>query len=85
MFAGGLKIKNVLSPNTFKHKHKCSCKKQRKENLLHVFIVDPLAHNTHKKVLPTQTNTARKNWRFISVLKNPMWAIRITGITVNKG
>ena len=42
MFAGGLKIKNVLSPNTFKHKHKCSCKKQRKENLIHAFTVEPL-------------------------------------------
>ena len=46
-------------------------KKQRKENLMHAFTVYPLTHNAYKKVLPTQTNAARKICRFIFVCQNP--------------
>ena len=65
------KHKNVLSPCTFKHEHKCSCKKQRKENVIHDFTVGPLTQNVHKQVLPTQTKTGSKSCRFISLWKNP--------------
>ena len=65
------KLKNVLSPCTFKHEHKCSCKKQRKENVIHAFTVGSLTQNVHKKVLPIQTKTGNKSCRFISLRKNP--------------
>ena len=65
------KLKNVLSPCTFNHEHKCSCKKQRKENVIHAFTVGSLTQNVHKMVLPTQTKTGSKSCRFISLWKNP--------------
>ena len=64
-FVAETNFKNV------KHKYNCRCKKQRIENLIHAFIVDPLIHHAHIKVLPTPTNTASKSCRFISVCKKP--------------
>ena len=58
---------------------------KKKENLIHVFTVNPVTHNAHKNVLPTQVNTASKSCRFISVCKNSQWAISFTGITISKG
>ena len=52
---------------------------------MHAFTVNLLTHNAHKNVMPTQTNTASKRYTFISVKqenKNPLSAIRLTGITV---
>ena len=65
IFVAETNFKNV------KHKYNCRCKKQRKENLIHAFTVDPLIHYAHIKVLPTQTNIASKSCRFISVCKKP--------------
>ena len=59
-------------------------KKQRKENLIHAFNGNPLTHNAHKNVLPTQTNTESKSCRFISQCQNPQWATCLSGITVSK-
>ena len=52
---------------------------------MHAFTVNLLTHNAHKNVMPTQANTASKRCTFISVKqenKNPLSAIRLTGITV---
>ena len=78
------KTKNILSPDTFKHRHiSWLLKKQRIE--IYAFTVNTLAHNAYKNGLPTQINTASKSCRFISVCKNTQWAIRLIGITANKG
>ena len=65
------KSKNVCHQAPLNININVHVKKQRKENLMHAFTVYPLTHNTYKKVLPTQTNAARKICRFIFLCKNP--------------